>query len=180
MINTGKTYKSLNEALQVLNTSYVKKDERIVLHYYSSSINDIDILVAVGTKNGIGPGSYSIISTNSVQIVEFLSELPDSSSLKNGQMYIWSNQEDSQNYRVFLDKINRVIEPIEGEMFAEDPSGFKYYITSTTIKRFRDFITAYDLEKAGDIKFLSQGEYNSLPSSEKTGAGNIFVICVKI
>ena len=182
MINTGKTYESLEEALKVLNTSYVKKGEYIILQYYiDSSKKGTDILVAVGTKDGIGPGSYSLIATESIQMVKFVSELPDSSSLKNGELYIWTGSEDSIIYKVYLSGTLRVVEEVNSEMFVRDSSsGAKYCVDRVSVKKFSDFITIQDLFETGKTLFLTEAEYDALPTSMKTAPGNIFVIVSEI
>jgi hypothetical protein len=178
MINTGKTYKSLEEALMVLNTSYIKKDEHIELHYKSGE-NMIDVLVAIGTKDGIGPGSYSILSTQSIQIVNIVSELPDASELKNGQLYIWTGSDDLIIYKVYLSKNKRMVEPVEVDMLAQDRNGVKYYINRKAVRKFSDFITSSEVLETGHTWFLTLSEYEALPLSVRAAQGNVFVIVTK-
>ena len=64
MINTGKTYKSLNEALQVLNTSYVKKDVNL-----NKSIKQIELFdTGVGLIAGaiIIPAVYVFLGADAM------------------------------------------------------------------------------------------------------------------
>ena len=178
MINTGKTYKSLEEALMVLNTSYVKKDEHIELHYKSGE-RMIDVLVAIGTKDGIGPGSYSILSTQSIQIVDIVSELPDASELKNGQLYIWTGSSDLIIYKVYLNENERIIEPVEVDMLAQDRNGVKYYINRKAVRKFSDFLTLSEILESGHTWFLTLSEYEALPLSVRTSQGNVFAIVSK-
>jgi hypothetical protein len=179
MINTGKTYRSLSEVLEVLNSSYIKEGEEAILRYYETGTSSIEALVAIGTKTGIGPGCYTILSTSGVQIVTFVSELPDASDLKNGQLYIWTGSSDQTIYKVYLEGTTRVSEPVTSEIFVQDSSGTKFYVNSSTIKRFSDLMTLQDFEAGSKMMFLTQSEYEALPEVTRTAPGNIFVICSK-
>lgn len=171
MINTGKTYDSLAEVLELLGSSYIKEGEEIKLKYKTGP-DSVDVLIAVGTKTGIGPGCYSIFGTSGVQIVTFVSELPDASNLKNGQLYIWTGSPDQVVYKVYLKGTTRVSE-VAPEMFVQDNTGAKYYVNSSTVKRLAD------LMNGGKMIFLRRSEYEELPDAVKLAPGNIFVICSK-
>jgi hypothetical protein len=180
MINTGKTYKSLPEVLEILNSSYIKEGEKVILRYYEAGTSSIEALVAIGTKTGVGPGCYTILSTSGVQIVIFTSELPDVSSLKNGQLYIWTGSSDKIIYKVYLEGTARVSEPVTSEIFVQDSSGTKYYVSSSSVKKFSDLLTLQDFrENNSKVMFLTQSEYEELSEEIKETTGNIFVICSK-
>jgi len=177
MINTGKTYKSLTEVFELLNSSYIKEGEEVILRYYDAGTSSIDALVAVGTKTGIGPGCYTILSTSGIQLVTFVSELPDISSLKNGQLYIWTGSPDQIIYKIYLEGTTRVSEPVTSEIFVQDRDGIKYYVNSRTVKRFSDLITHQEFEASGITMFLTRSEYEALPEETRTSPDNIFIIC---
>ena len=178
MINTGKTYDSLAEVLELLGSSYIKEGEEVILRYRTGP-DSIDALVAVGTKTGIGPGCFSILGTSGVQIVIFVSDLPDASNLKNGQLYIWTESPDGIIYKIYLNETIRVAEPVTTEMFVQDENGVKYYINSTSVKRFSDLMTVSEYDEKGKIRFLTQSEYDELPEKTKSLPDNVFVICSK-
>lgn len=179
MINTGKTYKSLSVVLELLNSSYIREGEEIVLRYYEDGTSSIEALVAIGTKTGIGPGCYTILSTSGVQVVTFVSELPDISDLKNGQLYIWTGSPDKKIYKIYLEGTTRVSEPVVSDIFVQDSSGTKYYVNSEAVRKFSDLMSFSDFEAAGRTILLTQEEYEELPESTRTLPGNIFIICSK-
>jgi hypothetical protein len=72
-----------------------------------------------------------------------------------------------------------VSEPVTSEIFVQDSSGTKFYVNSSTIKRFSDLMTLQDFEAGGKMMFLTQSEYEALPEVTRTAPGNIFVICSK-
>lgn len=160
-----------------MNSSVVSKGEEIVLPYYSEGTEDIDVIVAVGTRQGMGPGSYSLLSTEGIQVVEFVTSKPDSSSLKNGQLYIWTNPADNYNYRIYLSGSERVIEKIGKDLFVSDKNGDKYYVSGRAIRKFSDLIVTQDLKDHKSIKFVTRAEYNELPESDKSEESNVFFIC---
>lgn len=172
MINTGKTYNSLVEVLELLRSSYVREGEEIKIKYRTGP-NSIDVLVAIGTKTGIGPGCFSILSTSGAQFVEFVSELPDSSSLKNGQLYIWTGSPDQKIYKVYLEGTVRVSTPVTSEIFVQDNSGTYFYVNSDTVRKISDLMVN------GKMMFTTQEEYDALPEATRLAPGNIFVICSK-
>ena len=178
MINTKKTYESFEEAFNLLNRSFVKKDEKILLHYYADEEhNDIDVLVAVGTKDGIGPGSYSIISSGSKEVVTFVTELPDSSTLKTGEVYIWTNQENHKNYRVYLHRRERQIDPILSDFFVvERETGKIWYVGPDLIRSLKDIASGADLEMPKFVRFVTQDQYDNLPDSLKESDKYIYFI----
>lgn len=178
MINTGRTYNSLAEVLELLGNSYIKEGEEVKFKYRTGP-NSVDMLIAVGTKTGIGPGCYTILSTSGVQIVKFTSELPDASNLKNGQLYIWTGSPDQTIYKVYLEGATRVSEPVTSEIFVQDSSGTKFYVTSSTVKRFSDLMTRQDFEEGRKMMFVTESEYEALPESVRSAPGNIFIICSK-
>jgi hypothetical protein len=178
MIDTKKTYDSFQEAFDLLNRSFVKKDENILLHYYADEEhNDIDVLVAVGTKDGIGPGSYSVISSGSKEIVTFVTELPDSSTLKTGDVYVWTNPENHMNYRVYLHERERQIDPILSDFFAVSrETGDLWYVGPSLIRSLKNIASGDDLEIPKFVRFVTQDHYDNLPDSLKESDKYIYFI----
>lgn len=121
-----------SSALVALNTMTIVKDEVIKINYYTES-GAIDSLVAIGTKSGVGPFCYTLISDQTIPcITSILDYRPDVSDMISGAIYLF-NDPKSNDYLIFyeIDGDFHEEEITENFYFTNLEDGMYYYFDST-------------------------------------------------
>jgi hypothetical protein len=152
---------SLQDALRKLNLSENKVGQPLVIFYKNrTSLGEkIEILFAIGTADGVGEDTYSIISTTEcpqisgvfIQESEDGEELPDVTELVNDEVGIFYHKINKQTYWVFLNSLgNReVVEITEEEPFQvkDIKTGISWWIWKSGLKKCSDSITSEQFSK---------------------------------
>lgn len=152
---------SLQDALRKLNLSENRVGQPIVIFYKNiTSLGEkVETLFAIGTADGSGENSYSIISSSEcpqisgvfIQESEEGEELPDVTELVNGEIGIYYHKGNKQTYWVFLDSLgNReVTEITEEEPFIvkDVKTGISWWIWNSGLKKCSDSITTEQFNK---------------------------------
>lgn len=83
---------------------------------YRTSTDSLDAILALGILEGVGPGHYTVLSVSGLQIISGIftsaSDIPDSSTLINGEVWLWQEAVTNDLYWVYLNVDSREIEPV--------------------------------------------------------------------
>lgn len=91
-----------SSALVVLNTLSVKEGEILNIRYTTDS-GSIDSLVAVGIKDGVGPDCYTMVSDQSIPLVNSITDVrPDVSDMISGTIYLFHDTLEEKYQLLFL------------------------------------------------------------------------------
>lgn len=127
---------SLQDALIYLNKQNIEEGKIYSRRYFSTSAKtSVDVVLAVGVINGIGPNCYSIISHTKKTVVWGVSdELPDVSEVTLGRLYIFWDSTKGLSYLVYLLSGNRIVEPVKFPLIVYNTEdGHYYYVSSDHI-----------------------------------------------
>lgn len=141
--------KDKKSAIIKLNTSPSKNGRLKIIKYYSDTDKTrVDILFAIGIKDGVGPDTYQIISSHGILLAtEIVTELPDVSQLVHGQIYIYQDLINKKNYYLYLSNSYRKIREVKEELILQVANtGKTYYLTSTELKDITDFYTKEEID----------------------------------
>lgn len=82
-------HENKSSALVALNTVVISEGEVLKIRYKTSKGN-VDALIAVGVKDGVGPSCYTLVSDQSIPIItSILDSRPDVSDVVYGAIYIY-------------------------------------------------------------------------------------------
>ena len=127
---------SLQDALIYLNKQNIEEGKIYSRRYFSTSAKtSVDVILAVGVLNGVGPNCYSIISHTKKTVVWGVSnELPDVSEVTLGRLYIFWDSTKGLSYLVYLLSGNRIVEPVKFPLIVYNTGdGHYYYVSSDHI-----------------------------------------------
>lgn len=124
---------SLQDALIYLNKQNIEEGKIYSRRYFSTSAKtSIDVVLAVGVLNGIGPNCYSIISHTKKTVVWGVSdELPDVSEVTLGRLYIFWDSTKGLSYLVYLLSGSRIVEPVKFPLIVYNTEDSHYYYVSS-------------------------------------------------
>lgn len=128
----------------------------MVRYYVDKEKTEIDTVVAIGIKNGVGPDCYKIITLGGGNIITgILTEAPDISSLVHGEIYIYLDPEQ-EGKPVYVYEVNgeRFFEEITGGPYKYEvvEDGYRWYFVNGVLKREDDFYSKAELDKIiGDL-----------------------------
>lgn len=145
----------------------------VIVNYYKEN-KTVDTILAIGTKNGVGPDCYSIISTSGVTAVNrVLPELPDVSELVNGETYI--SMFSGKWALIGIDPVeqeHRVIGSLQEDKKYHDLStGLDWYFDGETVKREDDFCTTSKTET-----LISNSFHKVYPIKVEVSGGSLMSI----
>lgn len=127
---------SLQDALIYLNRQNIEEGKIYSRRYFSTSAKtSVDVVLAVGVINGVGPNCYSIISHTKKTVVWGVSDkLPDVSEVTLGRLYIFWDSTKGLSYLVYLLSGNRIVEPVKFPLIVYNTEdGHYYYVSSDHI-----------------------------------------------
>lgn len=127
---------SLQDALIYLNKQNIEEGKIYSRRYFSTSAKtSVDVVLAVGVINGVGPSCYSIISHTKKTVVWGVSDqLPDVSEVTLGRLYIFWDSTKGLSYLVYLLSGNRIVEPVKFPLIVYNTEdGHYYYVSSDHI-----------------------------------------------
>ena len=127
---------SLQDALIYLNKQNIEEGKIYSRRYFSTSAKtSVDVVLAVGVINGVGPNCYSIIShTKKTVCWGVNNELPDVSEVTLGRLYIFWDSTKGLSYLVYLLSGNRIVEPVKFPLIVYNTEdGHYYYVSSDHI-----------------------------------------------
>lgn len=127
---------SLQDALIYLNKQNIEEGKIYSRRYFSTSAKtSVDVVLAVGVINGVGPSCYSIISHTKKTVVWGVSDkLPDVSEVTLGRLYIFWDSTKGLSYLVYLLSGNRIVEPVKFPLIVYNTGdGHYYYVSSDHI-----------------------------------------------
>lgn len=140
---------SREAAILKLNIAENKVGQPVIIKYFSDpDKTKIDIVFAIGISEGSGLGTYRIIATGGVLVVnDVVTELPDVSQLVHGESYIYVDTVLKENYLVFLEGADRVYVPLEEEQtIVSLATGKSYYASGEIVKEVSDFYTQEQID----------------------------------
>lgn len=146
--------KSRPVAILRLNEYKFLKGEPVMLNYYKKNPDlktDIDTLVAIGIKDGIGEDCYRIISAGgTVPVRGVVNEIPDVSALVHGELYVL-NYNHSWFY-VYLKEgeVNRTVESIPKDkqyIFLDLTTGYRWFYKNQECRREDDYFSKVEIDK---------------------------------
>ena len=163
-LRSSKPENSLDDAVKKLNLLENKQGQPILVLYYTET-GLIDCLHAIGVKDGIGPETYSIISSNSSLLVSRVGleekDIPDVTEPLYDQVFIYRNNNTDQTFWVIDKKGKRELIEIEKKtdkketepylIVKETISGAYWWINGYEVKRAFDFNTRAEFKKVQDL-----------------------------
>ena len=126
-------YQNKSSALIALNLLKIQEGELLKIKYETPS-GEIDSLVAVGVKDGMGPSCYTLISDQSIPLITaILDYRPDVSDTISGSIYLY-NDPNSNNYFKYYHLDGDIVEEeiTEGFYFTNLDDKKYYYFDSTS------------------------------------------------
>lgn len=147
-LRSADIQKNLDEAVRKLNQSANKPGQPVIVYYYSDEAQKtVDCIMAVGTKEGIGKDTYSIISAERTPVVYriYFDEMPDitEEELLHGGISIYQNK-NKETFWVAIKSGVRISTRIgEKEVFLvkEATSGNYWWVRKNEIKRVDDYVS---------------------------------------
>ena len=142
---SAEIFPGKSEAVAFLNRIPHKLGQLVMSRYHTGETST-DTVVAVGITAGMGPGSYSIISSVSTRVIDGIvtqeSELPDSTSLVNGQTYIYKEPVTGDLFWIYLNEDIRETTPIDPSihyrvLLTSDDT--EYWVYDGAIERTDDY-----------------------------------------
>lgn len=113
-----------------------------MVRYYEDDGVTINTITAIGIKNGIGRGCYSILSTSGEFVVNGVhEELPDVSSLVNGGKYISMYNGSWCIVYIHNGAVRKIDPNIPYSLIRDLETGFNWYWVGGILKREDDFLT---------------------------------------
>lgn len=136
-------------------THYV--GQPVMVKYYSKP-GEIDTLLALGIKDGIGADCYKIVSFAGLELVRgVVSNPPDISFLIHGEMYLYRNNNGIWHFVYAVDG-ERIIEPIPLDLapttFVNIEDNFRWFWNKGELKREDDFSSGEEMEAIINELFL--------------------------
>lgn len=120
IIHPETPLESRSEGLGYLN-QVSHKPGQLVMATYRTSTDSLDAILALGILEGVGPGHYTVLSVSGLQIISGIftsaSDVPDSSTLINGEVWLWQEAVTNDLYWVYLNVDSREIEPVNPEIY---------------------------------------------------------------
>lgn len=120
IIHPETPLESRSEGLGYLN-QVSHKPGQLVMATYRTSTDSLDAILALGILDGPGPGHYTVLSVSGLQIISGIftsaSDIPDSSTLINGEVWLWQEAVTNDLYWVYLNVDSREIEPVNPEIY---------------------------------------------------------------
>lgn len=141
-------------AILRLNEYEFLKGEPVMLNYYKKNPDlktDIDTLVAIGIKDGVGEDCYRIINSGgTVPVRGVVEEAPDVSALVHGELYILKNEESW--FYVYLKEghVNRTVEVIPKDkqfIFLDLTTGYRWFYKNQECRREDDYFSKLEIDK---------------------------------
>ena len=118
-----------NVALIRLDSMEHKVGQPVMVSYYNTD-GDVEYLVALGTKNGVGKDCYSIISTSKEEVINGVVEtLPDVSEVVNDAVYISKYEDEWSKVYIWNNVIKRVdpLDKTKSLIFKDLETGFRWF-----------------------------------------------------
>lgn len=120
IIHPETPLESRSEGLGYLN-QVSHEPGQLVMATYRTPGDHLDAIIAMGLLDGPGPGHYTILSVSGLQIISGIftseSDIPDSSTLINGEVWLWQEAVTNDLYWVYLNIDSREIEPVSPEVY---------------------------------------------------------------
>lgn len=116
-----------SSALVVLNTLSVKEGEILNIRYTTDS-GSIDSLVAVGIKDGVGPDCYTMVSDQSIPLVNSITDVrPDVSDMISGTIYLFHDTLEEKYQLLFLSGSSIIEKDLTEDFYFTNIEDGKYY-----------------------------------------------------
>ena len=116
---SGDVFQSEREAISFLSRTPHQPGQPVLARYWSSE-TEIDAILAIGTQTGFGPGTYTIVSMGGIKVVSGIvtteNELPDSSTLINGETWLYKEPVTYDLYWIYLYGDTREVTPVNPEI----------------------------------------------------------------
>lgn len=141
-----------NRELAVLSLNLYQHSfgELVMVRYFNNpEQTEIDTVVTIGIKNGVGPDCHRIISLSGGNIItKIVRELPDISSLVHGEIYIYLDPDD-ENKPKYVYEVNgeKIVEEITGGPYKYEvvEDGYRWYFVDGVLKREDDFYSKQEI-----------------------------------
>ena len=139
-------------ALIRLDSIEHKMGQPVMVSYYNTN-GDVEYIIAIGTKNGVGKDCYSIISTSTEEVINGVVDLiPDVSELVNDAVYICKIDEKWSKVFIWEQTIKRT-EPLDETktyIFKDISTGFRWFWSRKKFYREDDFISRQEVQEKID------------------------------
>lgn len=127
-----------SSALVVLNTLSVKEGEILNIRYTTDS-GSIDSLVAVGIKDGVGPDCYTMVSDQSIPLVNSITDVrPDVSDMISGTIYLFHDTLEEKYQLLFLSGSSIIEKDLTEDFYFTNIEDGKYYFFDSDKQRLVD------------------------------------------
>lgn len=127
-----------SSALVVLNTLSVKEGEILNIRYTTDS-GSIDSLVAVGIKDGVGPDCYTMVSDQSIPLVNSITDVrPDVSDMISGTIYLFHDTLEEKYQLLFLSGSFIIEKDLTEDFYFTNIEDGKYYFFDSDKQRLVD------------------------------------------
>ena len=131
-LGRGVTHKNKASALVVLNTLTIKEGEVLKIKYETPTGN-IDSLIAVGIRDGVGPSCYTLVSDQNIPLItEILDYRPDVSETISGAIYLYNDPRSNKYFKYFHIGNDIVEEEIKENFYFTNLGDGKYYYFDAT------------------------------------------------
>lgn len=116
---SGEVFQSATEAIAFLSRTPHLPGQPVLVRYWASD-TETDAILAVGTQTGFGPGTYTIVSVGGVKVISGIitsdQELPDSSELINGEIWLYQESVTHDFYWIYLYEDTREVTIVNPEI----------------------------------------------------------------
>ena len=127
-----------SSALVVLNTLSVKEGEILNIRYTTDS-GSIDSLVAVGIKDGVGPDCYTMVSDQSIPLVNSITDVrPDVSDMISGTIYLFHDTLEEKYQLLFLSGSSIIEKDLTEDFYFTNIEDGKYYFFDSDKQKLVD------------------------------------------
>lgn len=136
-------------ALIRLDSMEHKVGQPVMVSYYNTN-GEVEFIVAIGTKSGVGKDCYSIISTSKEEIVNgVVDSLPDISELVNDAVYICNYLDKWSRIHIWNQTLKRIdpLDPDKPKIFRDLSTGFRWFWTNGKFYREDDFVNRSEMEE---------------------------------
>lgn len=141
-------------AILRLNEYKFLKGEPVMLNYYKKNPDlktDIDTLVAIGIKDGVGEDCYRIISAGgTVPVRGVVDEIPDVSALVHGELYVLHYNQTWFYVYLKEGQEHRTVEAIPKDrqyIFLDLTTGYRWFYKNQECRREDDYFSKVEIDK---------------------------------
>ena len=139
-------------ALIRLNSMEHKIGQPVMVSYYNTD-GDVEYIVAIGTRNGVGKDCYSILSTSKEEVINgVVDELPDVSELVNDAVYICNYEGEWSRVYIWSHSVKRVdpLDATKSLIFRDIVTGFRWFWVNGKFYREDDFVSRQEIKDRFD------------------------------